>query len=64
MPHFARLCHLARFSVKWSFSSLVNWHKLEHFDAVLEVEDADKSIIYLPRQDLMPKQKMAEISHL
>ena len=31
------------------FSSLANRRKLEQFDAVLEVRNADKSIVYLPR---------------
>jgi hypothetical protein len=43
---------------------LANWRKLKHFDEVLEEENADKSFICLPRQDLMPKQRIAEISRL
>ena len=43
---------------------MANRRKLKHFDAVLEEENADKSIVCVPRQDLMPKQRMAEISHL
>ena len=33
-----------------------NWSKLEQFDAVLEVRNADKSIIHLPRQYMLITQ--------
>ena len=62
-PRFATLCQALPFgpifckmteaSAAWQTGA--NWCKLEQFDAVLEVRNADKSIIHLPRQDLMPK---------
>ena len=53
-PRYATLCAILPFwpefcKMRYLLGRLANWRKLKHFDAVLEVRNADKSIIRLPR---------------
>jgi hypothetical protein len=53
-PRYATLCAILPFwpefcKMRYLSGRLANWRKLEHFDAVLEVGNAYKSIIHLPR---------------
>ena len=43
--------------------SLANWRILEHFDAVLEVRNADKSFIRLLGQKISVERKALKIRH-
>ena len=56
-PRYATLCAILPFwpefcKMRYLSGGLANWRKLEHFDEVLEEENADKSFIRLPRQHL------------
>ena len=50
--------------MRYLLGRLANWRKLEHFDEVLEEENADKSIIRLPRHATNQDVKTAYIPHL
>ena len=59
MPNIAKDCHENK-----SNTSDKNWLKASKY-AEIEVQKLnDKNFIRLPRQDLIPKRGMAEISHL
>ena len=67
-PRFATLCASLPFwpnfcKMRYLSGRLANWRKLKHFDEVLEEENADKSFIHLPRQDLNWPKEIAETSH-
>ena len=69
-PRYATLCAILPFwpefcKMRYLLGRLANWRKLKHFDAVLEVRNADKSLIYLPRhQAADPPIRPCRMAHL